>query len=178
MNAHRDAKREYLIEQIGVWAANRKAGVAVEFASRQDIGGLVGAERAFALRSSLMLNMAQYYAFNPAADCGPGVLTATTLLSDNEAGYSTVSIATLAKLLNRHPRRVMEARQRCVEAGVLNIEERPGQSSICWPTVPQELITNPSVPLAWQLRALTGAPARPGRPRQEKPLHDPVTRYL
>lgn len=171
-----DARRQRFEDAITAFAKARRAKRPVSFAKPKDIGRLAGADRAFMLRSAVIANLSHHYAENPNADCAAGVLVISTLLSDNDEGCCTLSIGTIAKLLSRHPRNVMEARQRCEAEKVLFVDRdsRPGQSARCWPAVGLEQIKDPTAPAVWIVSALAGDQPRQGRPRQKKPLHTGV----
>jgi hypothetical protein len=166
-----NADRQRFEDELGKWAAAQKRRSKPASADPRRIGQMQGLDRALVLQKSLLANTAHLLSCNPNADCALGVLLATTILSDNPDGCSTVSVGTVAKLLSRHPRNVMDARQRCKDAGVIGIDDRPGRSSQSWPIVSPALADNPRASVAWLLNVLAGERPAHGRPRTEKPLH-------
>jgi hypothetical protein len=142
----------------------------VDAASSEDISNLGGFDRALVLLKSQLPNLKRLLACNPSADCAPAVLAVITVLSDNPEGYATVSIDTLAALLGRRSDNIRAARQRCVEAGVLIVEDRPGNASRSWPVIFPAQLEDPKASVAWFLDALAGQRAARGRPRTKNPL--------
>jgi hypothetical protein len=106
------------------------------------IGALRSGERLMGFRTGFLLQCVRYLRRNPRSDASLAVLAWVFAMSDNERGHSYVSLARIARVLDRHPNAITDAVARLASAGCVRAEgnaggHRPndGKRKIIWPAI-------------------------------------------
>lgn len=160
-------RRERFLAEIGNFCAERRREDAL---SREQLGELDAFHRFWALRRSLLDNMVLLCRTVRQADVLPALLLLITYFADNNSGACTVSLARLARVLDRSERRTKAALARLVEMGMVLVEERPGHTSLVTPWVRQKYWSDGDH-ITWWLDAHAPVSRPRGRPYRQTP-HD------
>lgn len=106
------------------------------------IGALLSGARLISFRTGYLFAVVRYLRRNPRADATLGVLAWLFAMSDNERGYSYVTLWRLARLFNRHPNAITDAVARLARAGCVNVSgdagdrhSNNGKPKTIWPAI-------------------------------------------
>ena len=156
------ARKLRFVQNITEHVMRQRGDKGTDTLSPIEIGQLE--KRAIVLVKVYISNTVRLYQQNTHVSVAPAVLAAITFYSDNMGGYAWISVVTLGKLFNRHPRKIYEALAQLKELGLIEIEGQPGLTSKRWPVCPRAIAADLQASLAWVVEAFVGPRLRPGRP--------------
>ena len=166
--------REYLVEVLTDWFANRKERTP-EYMTPEEIGACEN--RVAILLHAMAIGIVTIYRDalfnNNTTDSADerargafymmGVYVVDTYLSNNERGFSNASAKRVAEALGCGVNSVLRARAQLVQHGILAGGRKDGHGDRWWPVISRKVAADPKASVTWLLDA-TSQPIKRGRP--------------